>query len=733
MLRKIPTLVLALTFPLTSLPQLQIARDTIMVLEAGRVLRHPWAGGINNANVSTLDLNFDGKKDLVVFDRMNQYGNGRFRCFIHTGVPGELKYRHDPDISYYFPPTSYWALFRDFNGDGKEDLFSSVSGGIKVMKNESAPANVLKFTLSKALLYSNYNPGGNPSFSNLYAGSLGLPAINDIDGDSKPDVLTFSPLGTYIEYHRNVSVHPDSLQFELKDYCWGNISESSCSVSFGPCPFRRRLDTLPAMETRPYHSGACLTCLDPDGDNDQDLLLGDVECNTLQYVHNTGTATLASLTDTTKLYPHYPQKNANNTYVRMNSFPCAYSADVDNDGKRDLLASPNAFGSENYQSLWLYRNASSTPTANFQLSKKNFLQDEMIDVGQNAYPVLIDYDSDGRKDLLVGTHGYYENGMKARLTLYRNTGTLSQPVFSLVTRDYAGLGAQSLTHVMPAVGDVDGDGDTDILIGTSSGQVHWLENTAGTGNPCNFSVFKNNPFSFTTLSAVAAPQLFDLDKDGKRDLLIGTRNGRINWYRNTGSGSAVSFSLMSAFQGSVDVKGSSTVYGLDGFASPFFYSEGAATKLLVGSVTGKVHLYNVGSDLSQPFTLVSAGVNNYNEGDQATVWYEDINNDGKRDLFIGNASGGISFFSSASPFVGLAEMNAAEVRVYPNPASGSIRIEPSPRMVAIYDMFGREVIGSHAPGGELSVTALAPGIYYLKIFHSADTGERTTVKKIVKE
>jgi FG-GAP-like repeat len=209
--------------------------------------------------------------------------------------------------------------------------------------------------------------------------------------------------------------------------------------------------------------------------------------------------------------------------------------DVNGDSKKDLIATPNALGGENFKSVWLYKNTSLTNTVNFQFVQDNFLQDEMIDVGQNSFPIVFDYNADGKTDLLIGNYGYYGNGvLNARLTLYQNIGSAAVPSYSLITRDYAGLSTRTLSNslplnnAMPTAGDIDNDGDVDICIGTSSGQIHWLENTAGAGNVCNFSVFKENPFSFTTGSSAAAPQLFDLDADGKLDLLIGTKNGRIS-------------------------------------------------------------------------------------------------------------------------------------------------------------------------------------------------------------
>ena len=43
--------------------------QSIPVEENGKVLSMPWAGGINSAQVNTMDLNGDNKDDLVIFDR----------------------------------------------------------------------------------------------------------------------------------------------------------------------------------------------------------------------------------------------------------------------------------------------------------------------------------------------------------------------------------------------------------------------------------------------------------------------------------------------------------------------------------------------------------------------------------------------------------------------------------------------------------------------------------------
>lgn len=728
--------------------QLLVARDTISVIENGYVLKMPWANGLNNVNASNMDLNNDGVKDLVLYDRCNLINIGRFRCFINTGSSGQLKYKCAPDLSYYFPYIKNWAILKDYNGDGKEDIFCSNPLGITIYKNTSG--STPNFSLIKPLVYTNYFPSApSPTFTNLYASTNGLPGIADIDKDGDLDVLTFEPQGIYVQYHQNKSElfsTKDSLIFNLKDPCWGKITESSCVVSFSQCSGSKQYSGSQS-QPRELHAGSCLTCLDDDGDGDQDLIMGDIACRAVQYVRNNGTSSSALLNDTTQLYPNYPNKNST-TQINMNSFPCTYNLDVDNNGLNDLIASPNVSGSENFQSVWLYKNTGTSTNANFQLMKKNFLQDEMIEVGQNSFPVLFDYNADGKKDLLIGTYGYY-NGLNlvSKLTLYKNTGTASVPSFSLISRDYGNISTQNLVCVMPTAGDVDGDGDTDILIGTSYGQVHWLENTAGINQPCNFSTFHNNPFSFTTTSAAAAPQLFDLDKDGKLDLLIGMKNGKISFYKNTGSGTTPAFSLITTSLGAVSVTANPLEYGLDGFAVPFFYDDTGATKLLVGSISGNIFQYQISNGISNSFSLINSIVNNLNEGPQSTVCFDDINNDGKRDLIIGNASGGLSFFSSAVPDVGFKEnlFPESEIKIYPNPAKGVLNIDFSGAIltpqsgeiknkIEFYNELGQIVTEKYFFGSMTTVTLenLPSGIYFVNLEMYSESGKKVFRKKLSK-
>ena len=95
--------------------------DNLTILSInGDTLKNPWAGGFNAVQFSEIDLNLDGINDLFVFDRT---GN-RISTFINSGEANQITYTHDPSYIQYFPTGLHdWVLLRDYNCDGKMDIF----------------------------------------------------------------------------------------------------------------------------------------------------------------------------------------------------------------------------------------------------------------------------------------------------------------------------------------------------------------------------------------------------------------------------------------------------------------------------------------------------------------------------------------------------------------------------------------------------------------------------------
>ena len=70
-------------------------------------LKYPWVGGLNSPQFGKIDINLDGRKDLVIFDRQ---GN-RILPFINNGIPDSVSYTFHPELASLFPPLHDWVFF----------------------------------------------------------------------------------------------------------------------------------------------------------------------------------------------------------------------------------------------------------------------------------------------------------------------------------------------------------------------------------------------------------------------------------------------------------------------------------------------------------------------------------------------------------------------------------------------------------------------------------------------
>ena len=111
-----------------------VRKDTIVVKNNTDTLNLAWAGGNNYAQFSNIDLNFDGAQDLFLFDRT---GN-KVLTYLHVNQVNSAVYKYAPEYENKFPSGMMnWCLLKDYNCDGKQDIFTYTPGGIKVYTNTS--------------------------------------------------------------------------------------------------------------------------------------------------------------------------------------------------------------------------------------------------------------------------------------------------------------------------------------------------------------------------------------------------------------------------------------------------------------------------------------------------------------------------------------------------------------------------------------------------------------------
>ncbi|MFN5982801.1 MAG: FG-GAP repeat domain-containing protein, partial [Fluviicola sp.] len=620
--------------------------NSIPVKIGSESLDYNWFGGINNAQISTIDFDYDGDDDLFIFDR----SSNQIRLLEHK-VTGSIHfYDLFQNAESLFPEDiRYRCQLVDFDTDGKKDLFTYSIGGLAVYKNTGNLASGLQWTLFKDIVYTDYLG----SQSNLFVSSADLPALSDVDNDSDLDVLTFHIGGERIEYYQNQSFelygHNDSLTFVLMNECWGQFREdiNNNNVFLNNTTFpcgsgnitnpQKPSSTLPGDQK---HAGSNVLAIDIDGNGVKDLVLGDIAHTTATLLINGGTApnTNSPMISQDNFFP------SNSVPIDVNLFPAFFFEDVDFDGKKDLISTPSARNvSENRTSVLFYKNQGTNAIPNFNFIENDFLQGEMIDNGLGSIPTMVDQNGDGKKDLVIGNFYRYKPVLskESALISYRNTGSSLSPEYTFLDNDFLNLSSGSYgLRIVPSFADTDNDGDQDLYLGNEFGTILYFQNNAGAGNPISYLspiTLLDSANATITVNSYSFPQLIDLNSDNLLDLVIGKKTGEIVYYQNIGTSTTPKFVLRNSQLGNVDISSSP-----DGYAAPHFFKVNDSLQLFVGAYDGNLHYYkSIEGNLTagQNFELVSHNYLNINTGTYSSFWVEEIDGDTNLNMFVGQDLG----------------------------------------------------------------------------------------------
>ena len=689
----------------------------LIISKNGTNLVNPWAGGANVPQLSAIDLNKDGILDLIIFDK-----NGdQINCFINNGTQGEVDYHYAPEYNALFPPLEDWVLLRDYNCDGKMDIFTSENGAIRLYKNVNS-TDELSFELIGTILTDR---GSGPT--NLYVSSVDIPHIGDLDFDGDLDILTFSIIGSNVEWHKNNSIEKygicDSLDFTLADFCWGDFSEnfSDNSVTLNDCGKSQSSNPKEAK-----HSGSTVTALDLNNDSYFELLLGDVTFDNMVMLENSASTENALMVSQDVNFPSY------NTSINLTKFPAAYFLDLNNDDQKDLIITPNGNNvSHNYENIWFYENDSPNDEVHLNLVQTNVLLDEMIEVGSGAHPVFFDYNKDSLMDLIVANYGYYITGgnFNSQLALYKNIGTLTEPKFEWITDDYGGLGLLNFeNNIIPTFGDIDNDGDQDMLLGDSDGKLHLMKNIEINGE-ANFFMNSVNYFDID-VGSFASPFLVDLDRDGDLDLIIGSRQGQIFHYENQGDASEGDFVLINDTLGNINL--TDPIYNT-AYTTPTIIDSEDGYELFIGTEKGHLYHYkDLDDNLEGSFQLVTDSMQLYSKSIKTAPALYDLNNDGWNDMLIGLYTGGVHLlFGADLNEFSTTELKIKSLNVYPNPSKGEFTIS-STKLVSsiyVYSLSGKEVLRNYN-SSTFNLSGLTAGLYFVKALFEDETIQYTKVSLI---
>jgi hypothetical protein len=559
---------------------------------AGRPYTYPFLGGFNNPRPQLVDIDGDGDLDLFV-----QEYTGRMRFFERTGHGAGARYMWRSD-SYQQLDVGEWSRFVDADGDGDLDLFAeSPYSYIRYYRNDGDRQHA-HFVLAADTLR---DVDGHPIDNDRQ----NIPQIVDVDCNGRLDLLLGRVSGTVTRYEADGAGPAGPLRFRFRTDRFQDI---------------QIIGQLPAAPS--LHGANTMIVTDLDRDGDQDILWGDYFDPGLLWLVNTGSCAHPVIgRDSVRFPPNAP--------LRSSGYNAPAVADLDGDGDLDLLVGilGGAFNANRTAQDNLYFYEQTGPQI-FTLRTTRFL--DGIDVGGESQPAFVDLDGDSDLDLVIGNKIEPDDPHSGALYVFENRGTARVPVFRFTGR----LDITGEYHYAPAFGDVDGDGLPDLVLGTWRDALLYYRN-AGTKRLPKF-VLADSALVRLTRGSYATPALADLDGDGDLDLLVGESSGTINFYRNDGSRTAPHYVLVSDTYEGIDVgrRSAPTLVDLDG---------DGLLDLVIGTEAGPPVAYRNRGTRRAPrfvadggFTLPLAPL--------SSPTFADLDGDGDPDLFAGSSAGGVALY-----------------------------------------------------------------------------------------
>ncbi len=557
--------------------------------EHGRPYEHPFLGGLNVPRPQFVDIDGDGDLDLFV-----QEHSSALWFFENTGGARAPRFVWRTD-RFHGLDIGEWTKFVDIDADGDLDVLAERPYSYVRLFRNTGTAREPGFTADAD---SVRDAAGRP----IFADRQNIPAIVDLDCNARLDLFLGRVDGTIARYEATA---PGSGQFAF-------VTERFEGIEI--------IGQIDSVGSR--HGANTMAFADHDRDGDLDLFWGDYFEPGVLLIENAGRSCALFALGTAPR--HVPTADS----LMTSGFNVPVLADIDGDDDLDFFMgvlggafNPILTAADNFH-FW-----ERVEGGRLALRTKRFLG--TIDAGSESVPAFGDLDGDGDLDLLLGGKIDPANSARARIQLYLNEGTATAPAFRLAdTLDLA-----DAYHQAPALGDLDGDGDLDLLLGTWNQDVLYFRNEGSALEP---RFVQDTMLSIRLPRASnSIPVLGDLDGDGDLDVLVGESSGEVNYLRNVGSSRAPRFELVSERFADIDVgrRSAPALVDLDG--------DGLLDLVVGREEAGVVAFRNVGTRTEPRFESVELEVP---VPPLATPVFADIDRDGRLDLFSGGLGGGLVFF-----------------------------------------------------------------------------------------
>lgn len=400
------------------------------------------------------------------------------------------------------------------------------------------------------------------------------PVLVDLDGDNDLDAVIGEAYGTF-RYFENIG---------------GKYSE----ITGANNPFN---DFTTGVNSMP-------TFADIDGDLDLDLISGEFYGRFFYYRNDNGVFT--ELTEVSNPFDG----------IKTTTRSAPTFADVDGDTDLDLISGDQDgefYFFENNNGIFTPQTGVANPF-------------DGLDVGKRSTPFFIDLDGDNDLDLVSGE----QNG---GFMYFQNNGGVFTAMTGL-NNPFNTISASGNSTTF--FGDIDNDGDKDLLSGQYFGRFLLFESNNGIYHS---EKKETNPFGgYKIETGLSSPTFADLDGDNDLDLISGETYGDFKYYLNNNGFFEEQLGVNNPFDGlDVFVSSTPTFVDIDGDTD---------LDLVSGEYLGTIKYYKNNSGVFAEQTGVNNPFEGIDVGDYSAPFFVDIDGDTDLDLVSGEETGSFKYYQN---------------------------------------------------------------------------------------